>query len=448
MSSSDDTAKVGLGPAYVGTDIGTDLSTDGLALAVQEGAKGGDSTVAFFNDINSFGQMLTGAASSGMDAWTKSNNPDGLPIYYMELDDGNGDSYTVEVNMLGLTVTGTGDTATVETTGGTITVNGKTYNVIGYKALTLSYKGTHYKRWLWAVGLLSGGTALLTAVKPVLAAAIDSITSNFTTQLSTVASIDTTDGAEIDTTLANAEADADTDIATDAAVEVATDVVVADVAVATLGFIGVGLAVAAACVVVAVLIHNSHQTVKLYNFSRYRLKWSAYFAEGGFMQCPGTLNSDGNVVNAYLIDPVHRTGVPDDANPTPKVYCGDFSVDSLSEWHGLGYAIKIQFMPANIKDPQDSDAVYTCTLMFDIPYAGQNSTSVTFDAVSDLSTFYSDNEGVNCSTVQSASSSDGVITVTTTYDYLTGEHPSPTDPNKTGYYYQSLIQITDTGLNP
>jgi len=446
MSSSDDNADVGLGPAYFGTPISTDLSSDPLLQAVNDGAKGGTNTVGFFNKITSFGQQLATAASTGIDAWTKSTDSNGITIYYMGLDDGNGNTFYVEVHMLGLSIDGSDDDATVVTNGTSQTINGNTYDGIGYKALTLSYKNTKYAQYLWWVGIGSGTTALATAVKPVLTAVVESLTSQLTSQLSTVAGISTSDGSLIETTLESAEADANTAIAEDAAIEVA-EVVVADVAVSTLGFVGILLAVAAICIVLAVVLHNSHQQVRLYNFSRYRVVWSVYFDEGGFMQCPGKVDSTDQVVEAHAIDPVQRTGPPDDANPSPKVYFGDFSVDSLSDTHGLGYAIQLKFMPSNIKDPQDSDAVYKCTLMFDIPFAGDNSTSVTFDDISDLKQFYEDNEGVNKSTAQSATSSDSVITVTTTYDYLDGEHPIPTQ-STTGYYYQSLIQITDTGLSP
>jgi hypothetical protein len=90
-------------------------------------------------------------------------------------------------------------------------------------------------------------------------------------------------------------------------------------------------------------------------------------------------------------------------------------------------------------------------LMFDIPFEGNNSTSVTFEPMSSLSQYYSSQEGVNNSTQQQATSPDGIIQATTTYDYLSGQHPIPQasggDTNE-GYYYQSVVLLYENDLTP
>lgn len=88
--------------------------------------------------------------------------------------------------------------------------------------------------------------------------------------------------------------------------------------------------------------------------------------------------------------------------------------------------------------------------MFDIPFMGQNSTSVTLNPnVGDLEDYYDKQAGKNHSLSQEATSSDGIIKASTTYDFLNGQHPIPgmtgTGSNK-GYFYQSVITFWETDL--
>ena len=65
-----------------------------------------------------------------------------------------------------------------------------------------------------------------------------------------------------------------------------------------------------------------------------------------------------------------------------------------------------------------------------------------------LPNYYKSQEGVNNSISQSATSSDGQITATTTYDFLDGEHPIPVAGGaaQDAYFYQSVIMFYETGI--
>jgi hypothetical protein len=44
-----------------------------------------------------------------------------------------------------------------------------------------------------------------------------------------------------------------------------------------------------------------------------------------------------------------------------KVYHEGFTVNSLPDVHGLGYAMQLKFIDANLKGPTDNDIKYKCT---------------------------------------------------------------------------------------
>ncbi|KAI1110100.1 hypothetical protein F5Y14DRAFT_383264 [Nemania sp. NC0429] len=433
------TANLGLGEAYLGTPL-----TDTFKQSVIKGAKGGSDTVHYYNKVNTFAEMLKNASIQGMDAWTESVDANGLPIYYLTEDDGYGNTFYAEIHYKGVTVEGEGENRKLVTNKNSQTINGKNYDGIGYKAFTFTYNEVPYGQWLWYVGIGTGTTALLSVAAPLLKGVIKSFTQNFTTQLRSFGSLSTTNASEIDDMIEMSEREIGESIAEEVGVDVAAEVAVADVAMSTLGFCGVGLAVAAVCIVLAFVLHSSHQQLILWNFSRYKLMWEVDFYEGAFMQCPGKIDQDGKMLQNFAIDAVKKTAPPDDANPSWKAYHGDFSIDSQSEIHGIGYAIQLKFVDENLKEPTDADVKYKCTFMYDIPWTGSNSTAVTFDDITDLKKFYKDNEGKHKSTQQTATSHDGVITVSTTYDFLEGKHKIPGQSN-TGYFYQSLVTVTDTG---
>ncbi|KAI1197000.1 hypothetical protein F5X97DRAFT_303584 [Nemania serpens] len=121
---------------------------------------------------------------------------------------------------------------------------------MGYKALTFAYNAVAYVEYLWYVGLASGSVLLFATALPVLKSVVNLFIESFTSQLSTVDGLGTTSPSEIQDTLETTEADADAAIGEEAAVNVG-EVVVADIAVSTLGFIGVDFPVAAVCAILA-----------------------------------------------------------------------------------------------------------------------------------------------------------------------------------------------------
>ena len=159
----------------------------------------------------------------------------------------------------------------------------------------------------------------------------------------------------------------------------------------------------------------------------------------------GPVVFQGDKVQQYVpFEPIGSDGVPGVA-PTNSAHYGDMSVNSSHEFSGIGYVLQFYLQD------DSGNTVYTATMYFDIPFAGTNSTNVTLGAVSDLQGWYKQNNGNNKKTQAVATSDDGVITATTTYDYLSGEHAVPNTPagssSNQQYFYQSLITIAQNNVS-
>ncbi|KAG6544005.1 hypothetical protein Mapa_014528 [Marchantia paleacea] len=438
--------KVGLGTRTSCTPLSDDFSRDLVLNTIRQAGGGGSATVDYFNMLNvtskMFKQLIDNAKSTNA-GWNVTEDNNGLPLYYLLETDGNGDNHYVELQTTDLNVDSSNNVSPNDTTQD---INGTVYNGIGTVTMTVGYKNTPFSTISWWLGVLGGTSIALKGLMPVISSCLRSIAAQISVQFEKlVANIVGSSAAEIEAAIQEGSAEADVAIAEEAGVEVA-EIGAAELALGALSFVGIGLVVAAAFIVIALFVlHDSSQRVRFWNLTSYKALWTLWFFEGQMTTGPVQFNDDGSIKNYIALPPVERTSPVPGAKPTNQAHYGDFNFDSASETHGIGYAMQIQLV-----DPKDDgDVKYTCTLMYDIPFVGDNSTTVTFNAVDNLKDFYFNNEGTNKSTKQSASTSDGKINATTTYDYLSGQHVKPgldgSDGNE-AYYYQSVIILEQTDL--
>jgi hypothetical protein len=110
-----------------------------------------------------------------------------------------------------------------------------------------------------------------------------------------------------------------------------------------------------------------------------------------------------------------------------------FRYQSDSEFHGLGYTIRLKMV-----DPKTKQVVKTFSCLFDVPYSGENSLYASIGEPSSYSEYYDQYAGVHKTTQYSTN--DGTYEIIVTYDYLSGQHPDPETGTEL-YLYSSLIII-------
>ncbi|MCF4129191.1 hypothetical protein [Methylobacterium sp. SyP6R] len=430
---SDQSLKIGLGAARMTNPLSGDFATDRTLNSVFAAAKGGAATVNYFNNANQTSKLFQQLIQGGVNAWETAEDENGLPIYYIKSSDGAGNSYYISMQA-NLTVDSNGDLNPNDTTQ---TINGVTFNGIGALTMSIGYNNSPTSQVLWWLGMTSVGAVGFSILKSIIKGCIDNVASQYAAQIANIGLGDFTDPADLDDSISEADSDASTAITegTEGTVEIEISL--------SWSFIGIGLGIAAVFIVLSFIFHSSAQRVRLWNVTRYKAIWSLYFDEGKLVSGPVEFNSDSSIKSYTPFIPVCSGSPVPGALPVNQAMYGDISFNSNSQTNGIGYAMQIQLVDdqGNVK--------YTCTLMFDIPLVGKNSTSVTFNTVSSLSDYYNNQAGVNNSIMQQAVSSDNLIQATTTYDYLDGEHPMPqlntTDTNE-GYFYQSLILLAEQDL--
>jgi hypothetical protein len=291
---------------------------------------------------------------------------------------------------------------------------------------------------------LSGGVIALKVLYPLVAPMLRSIATQFATSLARIIELDAgTSAAEAAAEIELADLEATSAVGEEAAVEVGA--AIAGISAGALCLIGIGIVVAIVFFALFFVLHVSYHRVKLWNVTQYRALWKPWFDEGGLVWAPVKLDANKNIESYVPFEHVCGGAPVPGTKAEPQAHYYDLSVNSESEWHGIGYTMQMQLV-----DPDnESDVKYTCTLMFDIPWMGKNSTSVTFDNVDDVEQWYHSQEGQNNSTKVVASSSDSKIKATVTYDYLEGKHVVPGQEGQgsnEAYYYQSIILLEQDGL--
>ncbi|KAL2013003.1 hypothetical protein VTN00DRAFT_528 [Thermoascus crustaceus] len=167
-------------------------------------------------------------------------------------------------------------------------------------------------------------------------------------------------------------------------------------------FIGVCVALAVLFMGLSFVLHNSFHHVRIWNLTRYKMEWIYWF----------DTEQRGRADHFWPRQLQGRTGHP----------CTNFRGKS---WY-----------------------TYSRSHM-NTTASGDNSTNLSFGTVTDLEAWYKDNQGNNQRTVAQRTSSDGAITATSTYDYLSGEHGVPSQTggsSNEAYYYQSVLCIVENDL--
>lgn len=439
MSTSNDVSDpqftLGLGDVSVSAPLSNDFATDGLLQMIRKAAVGGDATVSYFTMMSAYSSMYGQLITNGINAWNVAQDENNLDIYYITEQDGQGNQYTIRLALQDLQVDGDGN---IVINGSTVTKDGITYNGFGYVNVTTSFNAFDLASVATWIGVAGAGAFSLGLVATAIRACQAQAAEQIPNVLGRVAG-QAGGGQALDDTISTADTEASEAMTEEAGVEILT--------AGTLTFLGVTAIIAVVFIVLSFLLHVTSQSVKFWNLTRFKALYTFWFDEGALYNGPVTFDSSGKITSTIPNDGA-CFGVPvEGAKPVYKCHYQDFNFNSDSETNGIGYVMQIQLVNPN----NESDIKYTVTLMFDIPYVGDNSTSITFDnvPVSNLQSWYDSQEGVNKTTSFSATSSDSVITATTTYDYLSGPHPVPVPvgtPSNEAYFYQSLIILDDNGL--
>ncbi|MDG2531323.1 hypothetical protein [Caulobacter endophyticus] len=173
------------------------------------------------------------------------------------------------------------------------------------------------------------------------------------------------------------------------------------------------------------VLHRSYQNTYIYNLTDYDISYTLPYKD------------KGEIANAQN-DTIKGKEVKYGPNKTPlgNWYNGSaFRFQSGSDFHGLGYVVKLNFHPKG-----KTEIVKTFTCMFEIPFSGENSLAATTEEVKDYEAYFKKNDGVNRKTQFSAHDDHHEIIVT--YDYLTGKHKDP-ETGQDLYLYSSLVVIRD-----
>lgn len=173
------------------------------------------------------------------------------------------------------------------------------------------------------------------------------------------------------------------------------------------------------------VLHQSYQNVYFYNLTDYDIKLDFPYKDHGNYY---------NLPTSDVLAKTQRFG-PGGIDLGSWYNGVAFRYQSDSEFHGLGYTMKFQFI-----DPKTQTVTKTFSCLFDVPYAGENSLFASTSQPTSYSSYYSSNSGEHKTTQYSAN--DGTHEILVTYDYLDGEHEDPETGNNL-YYYQSLVVIRD-----
>jgi hypothetical protein len=306
------------------------------------------------------------------------------------------------------------------------TWNGQNYNIVGSISITLSYNSTPNWMILLPLGLsetIPMGMLADVMWPNLLKPLVDGVVNMAKWCYRNAAQI--CGQAEVDDAAAQAAQNAEVDEA-----EVAEDTVSMEASCAAASLFVVLLAVP---FIVAALSHPSYQTLKVYNLTSYDLTWSLpTIPHGANNLAPST--GQGQTLD-YLI-PASENTAPPGITPVMSSHEADFSFVSQSGFTGIGYVLGF-----SLTDPANGNQLVTQgNVLFSIPWSGENSLAAAMTN-EDPKSWWDANNGTQ-STTQAAASGAGV-TVTATFDFLSGKHPAPNGQET--YTYNSLLVFQTPG---
>ncbi|KAF4341985.1 hypothetical protein FBEOM_4078 [Fusarium beomiforme] len=441
---------IGLGQVSTAAPLSSNnINSDPLLQSVKNGLSGGDGTSEYFNTVNNMAQVFQQLKANGRNAWTQGTDSNNLPVFYVEsADNETGKVFYNKISVKGLNFD---DNGNVKANGTTTVINGVTYHGIGVLTNTSGWSDYDFSTTSWWLGTGIGGTIVLGQIISALKNVIQAVAYAQAEVIQTMANDpDAGEGGHGEQEAEEeANAGGNETISAEAGDDLAIEAVESAVAWGDL-FLGAGIVLAIIFVVLSFVLHNTFHYVRVWNLTRYKLVWVIKFDqsqdtdEGQLVIGPVHFNPDNSIKDYVPILPLNSTPAPPGVTPPPTAQYADMNVNSSSEFAGIGYVLQYQ-----LQDPASGQTVYTGTAYFDLPFAGDSSTNVTFDSVPDLQAWYDDNAGNNKNTLASATTSDGKITFFTTYDYLDGEHPVPqaSEGSPTSqYYYQSLVAFVENDL--
>ncbi|GHO85757.1 hypothetical protein [Dictyobacter formicarum] len=427
----------------LGTSTGGNYLTDTVKQGIMTAAQGGEHTAAYFNNQFTVGNFINWLNSEGDSAWVMENDKDGNPVIWAAqlgaAPTNNKAGRQQPKNLKGLKL------EQVLATPNAISMvlrpienknvisgkdqpsqfnwNGKNYNVVGSITGTLSYD----QQPLWYVDVPVGVIELVPMsalakiawpafVKPLLQGFWRGVKSCFS-------------GAPKAADLADIAGDAEE---SGEAAAVDSEAVAEDATVS----MGAGaaafscmLVLAAIPFIIEILSHPSYHTFKVYNLTDYDVNWTPPTIDEGAMNAAPVKSRDSSDFNTVIPAQSWFSPDPDIIPPVLVVHEADFSFASASEFHGLEYAMKF-----TLTNPKNKDAVVaTSAVVFEVPLNTPNQLNVTFSPPSDLSDLF-DQPRYQKTQMQVQNSG---VTLTITFDYLTGQHPTPSGQN--AYTYNSLV---------
>ncbi len=399
--------------------------TSSSQQALQAALAGGSATAAFFEVQNSIG-MLISAVNDGSAVWFQGSDGKGNPTWSALA--------TVQDHVIQITLAGVASPSVIAGSSPppTFSWNGNNYNVVGTFTGTITFDGV--PAWAIQVPLGLSSAVAVTALAGYAWSGLIAplITGFYQGVKSCFAQADTITTAE-DAAAAGEEA------AADAAVE---DTIVEDAVVSLetggIAFIAIVI-IAALPFLISALIHTTYHNLRIYNLTPYNIAWqppAIYDNEANLVSMP--VSGDGSGSWDYNIPAIGSFSPPGGQSVTIANEAS-FAFASTSGFAGFAYVL-----PMVLTDPSTGSGLAEAAALFDLPWGTDNSLYGSFLEL-DPDDLFQNWDGQLKQTQYSSSTTmpDGnLVTMTLTYDYISGEHENP--EGQSAYLYNSLLVFAVT----
>lgn len=389
-------------------------------LLLLKGMQGGQGTAVFFSAQYAVG-MLVSALNSGSVVWSQASDANGYPTWTASLP--------IFESALTITITTTVDSDVISgsTEPPSFTWEGNSYNVVGTFSGNVTYGDTSVWTIQVPVGLYSaiavtalGSYAWSGLVSPLLNGFWQGVKSCF---------------AQADSVVTAEEAAAASEEAAEEAAVEDTAVEGAEVSLETGGAAFIAIVVIAAVqYLLAKLDHITYHNLRVYNLTAYQITWqppTIYNDEATMISMP--VLGDGSGSYDLVIPPL-SSEVPPGGQSVEVASEASFAFASTSGFAGFAYVL-----PLALADASSGAVLGQAAALFDLPWGAHNSLYGSFEDLDPQSLF--DNwDGALKLTQYSTSSTlpDGnTVTMTMTYDYISGEQTAP--DGQSAYLYNSLL---------